>query len=180
MPRNVEIKARPVDITDCEQRARTLAGTAPSLIVQEDFFFHCGNGRLKLRVLSPARGQLIHYHRADTSSPSLSRYRIAETNTPDALLDTLATAYGVRGVVRKRRHLYRVGRTRVHIDRVETLGGFVELEVVLADGDSEPAARNEASTLMTKLGIDEGDLIETAYIDLIDAQTRDDAAVALR
>ena len=37
----------------------------------------------------------------------------------------------VTGSVRKRRLVYHVGQTRVHLDRVEGLGDFLELEVVL-------------------------------------------------
>ena len=43
----------------------------------------------------------------------------------------LTEALGVRGTVRKERTVIRIGRTRVHFDRVDNLGCFVELEVVL-------------------------------------------------
>jgi len=55
------------------------------------------------------------------------------TAAPDALREALTLAYGVIGRVRKVRTLFMAGRTRIHLDRVEGLGEFLELEVVLAE-----------------------------------------------
>ena len=69
--------------------------------------------------------------------------------------------------MRKRRTLYIVGRTRVHLDDVEGLGSFVELEVVMDDHESTDAGVREANTLMATLGIAESQLVTHAYIDLL-------------
>jgi predicted adenylyl cyclase CyaB len=69
--------------------------------------------------------------------------------------------------VRKQRTLYLVGRTRVHLDRVESLGHFLELEVVLATGESADAGIKEARALMTALGLTDDQLVEGAYVDLL-------------
>jgi len=76
-------------------------------------------------------------------------------------------AYGAAGRVRKHRTLYLVGRTRVHLDRVEGLGDFLELEVVLAEGDSADAGVKEARGLMAALGLADDQLVEGAYVDLL-------------
>jgi predicted adenylyl cyclase CyaB len=76
-------------------------------------------------------------------------------------------AYGEIGRVRKRRILYLAGRTRIHLDRVEGLGDFLELEVVLVDGEPVEAGVREAQVLMARLGIDTSQLIERAYVDLL-------------
>jgi predicted adenylyl cyclase CyaB len=68
--------------------------------------------------------------------------------------------------VRKHRTLYLAGRTRVHVDRVEGLGDFLELEVVLDDGESVDAGTREAENLMATLGIEASDLVQGAYVDL--------------
>jgi predicted adenylyl cyclase CyaB len=80
----------------------------------------------------------------------------------------MACVLPVRGVVVKHREVFLVGRTRIHLDRVENLGSFVELEVVLADGESLEAGRDEARELLTLLAIPEGDLVPDAYIDLLE------------
>ena len=80
----------------------------------------------------------------------------------------LSVALGVRGTVRKRRDLYRVGQTRVHIDEVDGLGSFLELEVELDGGQSTEAGQKIARGLMDELGVADGDLIGEAYIDLLE------------
>ena len=71
------------------------------------------------------------------------------------------------GEVKKRRQLWLAGRTRIHLDEVSGLGWFMELEVVMAEGDSSEKARAEAENLMARLGIVEADLVDRAYVDLL-------------
>jgi len=60
-----------------------------------------------------------------------------------------------------------VGQTRIHIDEVEGLGSFLELEVVLQEGQQPEEGMAIATALMEKLGVKKKDLIAGAYIDLI-------------
>jgi len=167
MARNVEIKARVADRDALVVRARAFATAGPTEIAQDDTFFRCDNGRLKLRVFSQDRGELIFYRRANARGPKESFYVRSPTPSPDTLRETLALAYGVSGRVRKQRTLYLVGRTRLHIDRVEGLGDFVELEVVLDENESVDEGTREAHDLMARLGIDASALVEGAYVDLL-------------
>lgn len=84
--------------------------------------------------------------------------------------EALSQAWGVVGRVCKRRLLYLVGRSRVHLDDVEGLGSFVEIEVVLADGEPAQAGHAEANALMARLGIDASQLVDAAYVDLLEAK----------
>ncbi|PKU28596.1 c-jun-amino-terminal kinase-interacting protein 2 [Limosa lapponica baueri] len=79
----------------------------------------------------------------------------------------LGQALGVLGVVRKERLLYLVGQTRVHLDSVEGLGDFLELEVVLTEEQTVEDGERVAQQLMKELGIEEQDLISGAYLDLL-------------
>lgn len=97
----------------------------------------------------------------------MSHYEIHRTEDPVGLAGVLATAYPVVGRVVKRRVLYVLGRTRLHIDRVDGLGDFLELEVVLRDGEEEAAGAQEARDLLERLGLEEGDLVDSAYVDLL-------------
>ena len=67
----------------------------------------------------------------------------------------------------KTRRLFMVGQTRVHFDNVENLGYFMELEVVLSEGESEAYGAEIADVLMAKLGVRKSDLISGAYIDMV-------------
>lgn len=166
MPSNVEIKARVPDFEDMKKRAYELSGQEPTVINQEDTFFNVPNGRLKLRKQQGQKGQLIFYKRSDTQGPKLSDYSFHFTNDPFTLQNTLGQALGIQGHVKKVRFLYLVGQTRVHVDSVEGLGEFMELEVVLRDGQTAEEGQRIAYDLMHKLGIQMSDLVSCAYIDL--------------
>jgi predicted adenylyl cyclase CyaB len=165
--RNVEIKARIASVEAIAPRVAALADRGPIEIEQDDTFFSCERGRLKLRALSPSEGQLIFYRRPNQAGPKESRFVVSPTGSPDSLREALALAFGTAGRVRKHRTLYLVGRTRVHLDRVESLGHFLELEVVLAAGESAEAGIKEARALMTALGLADDQLVEGAYVDLL-------------
>ena len=167
MPRNIEIKARVASMPELRQRASALASEGPTEIAQDDTFFNCDRGRLKLRAFSPSRGELIFYRRANESGPKESFYVLAPTADPDSLREALTLAYGQSGRVIKQRTLFLAGRTRIHLDRVKDLGDFMELEVVLADDESTDDGFAEARSLMEKLGIHESQLVEGAYFDLL-------------
>ena len=168
MPRNVEIKARARDLVRQERLAADLAGEPAMEIVQEDVFFHVAQGRLKLRIFADGTGELIQYHRPDASEPSQSDYIVAPVTAPGPVRQALDLALGTRAVVRKRRTLLMAGRTRIHLDRVEGLGDFIELEVVLAEGEDLAQGVETAWKLMAQLGIRDDDLVEAAYVDLLE------------
>ena len=168
MPSNIEIKARVRDFEKLRRRAEQLSDRPAEVIPQEDTFFNTPTGRLKLRVLSPERGELIYYTRPDQEGPKRSDYQISLTSDPENLKHVLERAYGIRGVVRKKRYLYLIGQTRLHLDDVEGLGQFVELEVVLREGQSDAEGQAIAEGLMTALGVERTTLLEGAYIDLLE------------
>jgi len=148
-------------------RARTLTGADPETILQTDTFFHCETGRLKVREFADGTGELISYHRPDAEGPTTSSYGIARTTDAGTLRNVLASTLPVLGVIRKKRLLLMAGRTRIHLDEVEGLGSFMELEVVLTEDDDPRDGEKEAADLMAKLGVMPDDLVRGAYIDLM-------------
>jgi len=126
MARNIEIKARIADAAACAARvaALALADQGPIDILQDDTFFGCDAGRLKLRVSADGTGELIFYRRANSKGPKESFYLRAPTSAPNALRDCLSQAHGQVGRVVKHRQLYLAGRTRIHLDDVENLSGL--------------------------------------------------------
>jgi predicted adenylyl cyclase CyaB len=166
--RNIEIKAR-IDSADAwVAKIAVLADEGPIDIAQDDTFYRCDTARLKLRVFSDGTGELIYYRRADEYGPKESFYLRSPTSSPDSLRECLMLAYGQVGRVRKHRKLFLLGRTRIHLDAVEGLGHFLELEVVLADAEPAEAGVREARELMEKLDIKPQQLIDEAYDDLLE------------
>lgn len=167
MSRNIEIKARIASVEALAPLVAAIADQGPIEIVQDDMFFPCETGRLKLRAFSAEQGELIFYRRADQQGPKESFYLRSPTSAPDALRESLSLAYGQAGRVQKHRTLFLVGRTRVHLDRVAGLGHFLELEVVLEDGEASEVGVREAHELVARLGIEPSQLVDGAYIDLL-------------
>ena len=167
MPTNIEIKARIESVESLLPLVAKIADDGPTEMLQDDTFFSCPNGRLKLRTFSDHDGQLIFYHRPDGAGPRESFYVISPTASPDTLRQALSLAYGEGGRIRKRRTLFLVGRTRVHLDIVEGLGHFLELEVVLSEGESNETGVSIADELLVKLAVPHHQLIEEAYVDLL-------------
>jgi predicted adenylyl cyclase CyaB len=165
--RNIEIKARIASVAAVSARAAQLADAGPTEIEQDDTFFECRAGRLKLRVFAQGDGELIFYRRSDRHGPKESFYVRTPTAAPDSLRETLTLAYGQAGRVRKHRTLFLAGRTRIHLDSVENLGDFLELEVVLHENESTEAGVREAEDLMQRLGVSPSQLIDRAYVDLL-------------
>jgi len=131
---NLAAQASPPDPSDPSDSADPFVDR-----VQNDTFFHCRSGRLKLRS-SGQYHDLIYYRRDNDYGPSESFYQFARTRNPGALRTSLTSAFGEAGRVRKFRRTYRVGRSIIHLDKVSGLGDFVEIKAEL--GVRQPPFQN--------------------------------------
>ncbi len=168
MAANVEVKANLSDIDRQLKLAVQVAGGEPEKLVQRDTFFHAPNGRLKLREIQGQTSQLIHYFRDDDPQLRQSDYIITPVSDAESMSLALQRSLGIRGVVEKVRALWIVGQTRIHFDTVKGLGDFVELEFVMRDGQAISEGHAFATRLMEQLEIKQSDIVECAYIDLIE------------
>ena len=170
MAQNVEIKARLRDrarvISACEQ----LNATGPAELRQLDVFFNTPTGRLKLRSINAdapdGSAELIFYDRPDRCGPKTSDYLVVPVADAPLMREALRRAYGEKTVIQKVRTLYLIGPTRVHLDAVEGLGDFLELEVVLSNPSEADRGQEIADALCTRFGIGPDELISGAYADL--------------
>ena len=169
MPRNIEIKARISRVADLLPRARALADGPEAAIAQDDTFFKVPQGRLKLREFADGSAELIHYLRPDTGEAKASDYVRVPVPDPAALREALSRALGLGGRVRKQRLLLMVGATRIHLDQVEGLGDFMELEVVLEAEQTDAQGSVTAEALMQALDLADAPRLAGAYLDLLDA-----------
>jgi homotetrameric cytidine deaminase len=167
--RNVELKARDPEPERSLERARALGAEDRGELRQRDTYFAAPRGRLKLREQQPGDAELIAYERADAAQARESRYRIAPVVDPDALREALDAALGTVAVVDKRRRLFVWEGVRIHLDRVEGLGAFVELEGV-AGADSDLVREGElVARLRAELAISDDAIEATGYADLLTA-----------
>jgi homotetrameric cytidine deaminase len=155
--RNLEIKARDADPRRSLELALELGAEDRGEIAQRDTYFGHANGRLKLREQDPGDAELIQYRRADEAGPRVSDYRLVAVAEAEALREALDAALGTLVVVQKSRRLLVWEGVRIHLDEVEGLGSFLELE------DTSGGDRLDA--LRAKLDIQEP--IGGSYSDLL-------------
>ena len=170
MPSNIEIKLRVDNLSDVESKASALADHGPELLIQTDTFFDVPTGRLKLRRFADGKSELIAYLRSDLDDAresKWSRYQIDSAAVANQLKETLAMVAPETVTVGKRRTLYLIGQTRVHLDAVDGLGEFVELEVVLKDNQTQEQGVAIAEDLIVSLGLQNAESIAQSYADLL-------------
>ncbi len=171
--RNVEIKARDPDPATTLERALALGASDEGVLVQRDTYFGGARGRLKLREQKPGGAHLIAYVRPDSDEARTSSYRLADVGDPAAVREALDAALGTRVVVEKRRRLLLWEGVRIHLDEVEGLGSFVELEGVAAPESDLARERELVARLRDELGL--GELVPVSLLRPAPRRARDTA-----
>ena len=164
--RNVELKSRDPDPARTLELALKLGATDEGEIEQRDTYFGGARARVKLREQTPGEDELIAYRRPDDDEARVSEYLRVPVPDAAALKEALDTAYGTKVVVVKRRRLLLWESVRIHLDEVEGLGSYMELEG-LVDGDEDGPARERVERLRKELEIDAANLVAGSYSDLL-------------
>jgi homotetrameric cytidine deaminase len=158
--RNLEIKARDADPRRTLEAALALGAEDKGDLTQRDTYFGGARGRLKLREQTPGEPELIQYRRPDEQGPRTSEFRVVPVEAAGPLKEALDAALGTLVVVEKRRRLLLWEGVRIHLDEVDGLGAFVELEAPEEGGQEAKVER-----LSEALQI--GDPIAGSYSDLL-------------
>jgi len=106
---------------------------------------------------------LIQFERASEPQQRESRYRIIEVSDGATLRAALTAAIGICGVVAKRRHLLLWQSVRIHLDEVEQLGRFIELEAVAPPDSDLTHEHRLVAELRDALGITDERLVALGY-----------------
>lgn len=169
--RNLELKARYADPAEAERIARSLGAELRGDLHQVDTYFITPRGRLKLRQINRAGGELIYYKRPEATAARFSDYFVAPVAVCAPMRDVLIRAYGERVTVEKMRRLYLYRGARIHIDRVERLGAFLEFEVPVASDDAQASetARVIMDELMAAFRLRDVDAVRASYSDLLES-----------
>ena len=166
--RNVELKAHNPDPLNSIAVCQALDAVDSGIIKQRDTYFEVSNGRLKLREEQPGQAHLIQYHREDAAKERLSAYRIVEIADPETLRTALSEALGVKITVVKARHLFLWQGVRIHLDQVEGLGSFIELEAVTAPGSDLSNEYRLIEALRRAFAIADDQICAISYSDLLE------------
>jgi adenylate cyclase, class 2 len=145
---------------------RELGAEDGGVLVQRDTYFDASRGRLKLREEENAVPHLVSYLRPNHVGSRESRYRIVPVERLNELKAALSDSLGVVAVVAKHRRLFLWENVRIHLDRVEDLGNFIELEAVAPPDSDLSQEERRVWKLQAELGIRQGDLIALSYCDL--------------
>lgn len=164
---NVEIKARCANQEAIRSYLKEHAADFKGSDHQVDTYFNVPNGRLKLRE-GEIENNLIHYERPDGEGPKQSRITLYSPQPKSSLKDVLTNALGVMVVVDKVREIYYIENVKFHVDTVEGLGTFMEIEAIDSDGSIGKDKLNEQCRhYLSEMDIKEQDLVSGSYSDLL-------------
>lgn len=163
--RDIEIKVECSDLDAMCRCALEAGATDVGTLEQTDTFFSVPRGRFRLRQ-EGSTGKLMAYERTDEAEMKVNSFDNVELKEPEKTLKLLKRALPVIGVVRKTRHVLILHNTRIHLDLIDGLGGFVEMETIVTT-QSLAEAQAEAEQIAETLGIDKMRAISVAYIDLL-------------
>ena len=164
--KNLEAKFRLANLAQAESAALAFGYTRRATLVQRDTFFRVASGKLKMRE-EGGKAVLIFYRRSASDSLMLSDYKIVPVPEPESTRAVMTGRLGVLAVVEKERVLMMRDNVRFHLDRVEGLGEYGEIEAVIADGESPELSRGAVDRLLAALRITAADLIDVSYFELL-------------
>jgi len=178
--RNLELKVEcsPEAFAAMRQRVELLVCAPIQRLRQVDTYLRVERGRLKLREIRSdepeaiERAELIAYARPSDAGSRWSSYRVVPIAVQAApgLLAGLLMTHDQLARIDKVRLLAIVGQTRIHLDRVEGLGTFIELETVVTT-QRDVEARDEHQQVIDALGLHRYPAVAGSYSDLVLARS---------
>jgi len=165
--RNVELKAADSDPQLSLAVCLGLGAADHGELRQTDTYFRARHGGLKLREQHPGRPHLVQFLRTESSVERESQYRLAWVDDGPSTRAALEQALGVVGQVRKMRRLLIWEGVRIHLDQVDGLGRFIELEAVAPPQSDLNDERAKVARLRSALAISDDRLVALGYAELL-------------
>ncbi len=164
---NIEIKAKSNNHEKIREFLKSQPAEFKGVDHQIDTYFKVNSGRLKLRE-GTIENYLIYYQRENKEGPKQSDVILFTSDPNSSLKSILVNANGVLAVVDKKREIYFIENVKFHIDTVQDLGTFVEIEAIDEDGTIGKEKLLEQCNEYVKLfDIAKSDLISVSYSDLL-------------
>jgi len=172
---NIEIKAKCHDPGKLRGMLKSQNPDFKGTDHQIDTYFNVLHGRLKLRE-GKIENSLIHYDREDKKGPKKAKVTLFEVKPESSIKELLTNALGILTVVDKKREIYFIKNVKFHIDEVDGLGTFVEIEAIDKEGNiGQEKLQEQCKRYMKLLGIKEEDLISTSYSDMLRKKKKEGA-----
>lgn len=164
---NIELKARCRDPNRVRGILTNEGADYKGRDHQVDVYFNVLHGRLKLRK-GNIENSLIGYHREDIAGSKQSNVYIFTTVPGTPLEEILTTTLGVKVIVDKQRDIYFIRNVKFHVDEVQGLGSFVEVEAIDLEGNiGRERLQQQCNQYKAMLGIRDEDLLAKSYSDLL-------------
>ncbi len=164
---NIEIKARCHNPGSIRQILKHRNASFKGEDHQIDTYFKCTTGRLKLRE-GNIENHLIHYQREDQPGMKKSIVTLYRSQPGSNLKQILSKSLGILVIVHKKREIYFIDNIKFHIDSVENLGSFVEIEAIDNTGNiGEQQLRKQCEEYIRLFEIQPENLIKWSYSDLL-------------
>jgi len=164
---NIEIKARTTKSATIRQYLLQNGAEFMGIDEQTDTYFNVPVGRLKLRE-GNIENNLIYYERKDQAGPKQSDFNLVPVDNPIALKEILRNSLGIKVIVRKKREIYFIDNVKFHLDQLDGLGDFVEVEASNKTKDIPvETLREQCDFYVQAFGIREEDFIDVSYSDML-------------
>lgn len=165
---NVEVKYELRDPALCRVILARLGARLAATIRQRDTYFRVPDGRLKKRETEEGGTEWILYHRLNRPSPRLSHFTIF--TDAEALARFGQQPLPVWVIIEKSREVWLLREVRLHIDDVEGLGKFFEIEALVTPRQHVGLCRREVQRIVKELGgVVLGGAIAGGYSDMLAA-----------
>lgn len=164
---NVEIKAKCANQDKVREILKSRQADFKGIDHQIDTYFKIHNGRLKLRE-GTIENYLIFYEREDKKGPKQSNVILYKTEPNVSLKEILTKSLGILTVVDKQREIYFIDNVKFHLDNVQDLGTFIEIEAIdIANNIGKAKLLDQCNYYLKLFGIQESDLLNNSYSDQI-------------
>lgn len=164
---NIEIKAACLQPDIIRTYLLQKGANFKGIDFQTDTYFNTSSGRLKLRE-GNIENNLIYYQRENTAGAKSSSFDLLKVEDAPLLKQMLQKAIGIKVMVKKKREIYYIENVKFHIDEVEGLGSFIEIEAgnVLAKKTKEEL-QQQCDFYIKEFGIRPEDFIAVSYSDML-------------
>ena len=166
---NIEIKARTHRQAEIRDILTKHQAEFKGIDHQTDTYFVVQSGRLKLRQ-GNVENTLIFYQRDNQAGPKSADIHLYHPDSihTDSLKQVLEAALGSWKVVKKAREIYFIENVKFHLDIVEGLGTFVEIEAIDRDGKiGKDTLLKQCNHYMALFDIKKDDLLTHSYSDML-------------